>query len=359
MAEWAGVVASTITKYFRGEVDNTMRNRKWLAILNDRGLLSFNNSGIQVQWNPRYLQNTLLGFDDSDTLTFSRVNRHKNAILPWRGYAMTEQMTDREKEMNKGAEAIVKLFSNKAKWMMEDIRQQLGTELYVDGNASGNGQRWHGIESFMGISGTVSGSKAGNNSDSYAGLTTNLGTYGGTWTGNWPEGTGPTQYDFWSPLVVDYTNALWNQSTKTWAYTALDALRYGLMAGRRNDSMDKQVDLVLLDRNMYFQFVTLLSAEERLMVTPTNGSSGLYKLGFTDTQNFDGVDVTWEYGTPANVGYGLCMNEIELMSLKGELVTVQGPVFSEEAQAWRFWTVLYSNLKFESIRNFIKWQAIS
>lgn len=359
MAEWAGIVNTTITKYIRGEVDETMRNRKLLAIMKERGLVSFNNSGVNVQWQPRYLQNQLLGFDDSDTLTFSRVNRHKDAVLPWRGYRMSEQMTDRERKMNNGQEAIVKLFSNKAKWMAEDITARLGAELYIDGNASGNEQRWHGIESFGGVSGTVSSSKVGAPSDTYAGLSTVLGTYGGAATGIWPDGTADTQYDFWSPLIVDYTNVLWPQSTKTWENTCIDALRYGLIAGRRNDDESKQVDLVTLNREMYRQWITLVATEERINISPSEGSSGLYKLGFKDMQNFDGTDITWEYNTPAGLGYGWCLSDIELMCLDSELVDVQGPVFDESSQAWRFWSVLLSNLKFESIRNFIFWKAVS
>src|SRR5580692_6427548 len=102
MAEWAGVVATTITKYFRGETDEVLRNYKFLAMLNDRGLVTTNNSGKDVQWQPRFLQAPMSGFDDSDTLTFSRINRHKDAVLPWRGYSMTDAMTERERLMNSG-----------------------------------------------------------------------------------------------------------------------------------------------------------------------------------------------------------------------------------------------------------------
>lgn len=359
MAEWAGIVNTTITKYFRGETDETLRNRKLLAIMQERGLISYGNSGIQVQWQPRYLQNQLLGFDDSDTLTFSRVNRHKDAILPWRGYRMSEQMTDRERKVNNGTEAIVKLFSNKAKWMMEDIKGRIAGEFYIDGNASGNEQRWHGVESFGGYSGTVSSSKVGNPSDTYAGLSTALGNYGGAATGTWPDGQADVNYDFWSPTIVDYTNANFGVTSPTWANNNINALRYGLMTGRRNDDESKQVDLVTLNRSMYYDFVQLVATEERIMISPSEGSSGLYKLGFRDLQNFDGTDITWEYNTPTNTGYGWCLNDLELMCLDEELIDVKGPVFDESSQAWRFWAVLLSNLKFESIRNFIFWKAIS
>lgn len=360
MAEWAGVVATTIAKYIKGATDEVLRNRKLLAILNDRGLVTFNNSGKNVEWRLKYIQAPMKGFDDSDTLTFDRVNRHRVATLDWRGYNMTDSMTDRERKMNSGAEAIVKVFSTKAKDMMEDFEEQLGDELYIDGNASGNNKRFHGIESFMGYSGTVASSPVGAPNSVYAGNNCALGTYGGSWSGNWPSGTGSATYDFWSPIIVDYTNTLWSAAVKIWDYTCIEATRFGLMKARRNKSKKKMIDVVLHEQELYRKFVQLFQTEERINVDANSGgSSGLRKLGFGDILNFDGIDITWEYGTPSAVGYGWCMDDIELMSLDSELLKVQGPTFDESSQSWRFWAVLLANLKFESIRNFASWKAVS
>jgi hypothetical protein len=41
-------------------------------------------------------------FSESDTLTFSRINRWKTAQLGWRGYAATDSITKFEKLKNKG-----------------------------------------------------------------------------------------------------------------------------------------------------------------------------------------------------------------------------------------------------------------
>src|SRR6185503_1339614 len=129
----------------------------------------------------------------------------------------------------------------------------------------------------------------------------------------------------------------WTSVVKTWANTCLESLRFGLLHGRKNDDQDMQVDIVFLARNLYRLFVQALATEERINVSPSEGSSGLYKLGFTDITNFDGTDITWEFGTPANMGYGICLNACELMSLKKELVNARGPVFDEESQSYRFW----------------------
>jgi len=366
MSNWAGLVNTTITKYIRGETPAVLRKRLLLAMLESRGLITFNASGAgsgasdDMQWQVRFLQNDLQGFDDSSVLTFAPVNRHKKAVLPWRGYSMPEGMHDLDRKKNRGVEALVDIWANKAKWIMEDIGQKLGPEMYVDGNAAGNQLKFHGIESFMSVSGAIGGTgKVGAPNDAYAGLSTALGAYGGSWGATtWPDGTGSATYDFWSPIVVDYTNANWPQATKTWPNTCLDATRYGLMACRRNDDKDKAIDIVIHEREMYRQFVSLFQTEERIPVGPGD-SSGAVKLGFKDIINFDGTDITWEFGVPGGVGYGWCMNALELVSLDAELIDVKGPDLDPASQVWRFWATITANLKFETIRNFLKFKAIT
>ena len=360
------VLNTTMRKYFRGEIVAVLRSRKLLAMLESRGQITFNNSGADsgdddMQWQVRFKQNELQGFDETTVLTFGNINRHKKATLPWRGYIMPEGMHYLDRLKNRGSEALINKWSSIAEWMMQDVRENLGPELYVDGNAAGNTQKLHGIESFMSVSGALASSLVGDPNDTYAGLATALGNYGGSWTGTWPVGSGSATYDFWSPIVVDYTNTAWPQSTKTWPYTALDATRYGLMKARRNDDVDNMISVVIHEQEMFRNFVTLFQTEERLNIIKgrEGGSSGLVKLGFGDILNFDGTDITWEFGCPSNVGYGWCMGALELACLGEELVDVQGPSFDPASQTERFWVAMPMNLKFKTVRNFLKFSAIS
>jgi hypothetical protein len=103
--------------------------------------------------------------------------------------------------------------------LMADIEEAFGDELYVDGNASGNEGRIHGFESWLGNSGAATNGYVATPSDTYAGLSTTLGNYGGTWSTpprntNWPDGKGDPEYDFWSPLLVDYTDTAWKAAPR-------------------------------------------------------------------------------------------------------------------------------------------------
>ena len=362
--DWSRVVNTTIHQYIRTVEENVMRNRKLLAMMRERGRITFNHSGDIMDWKVKYKRAPMQGYADSDTLTFSRRDRWKTAQLDWRGYASTDSMTKLERLKNKTTEAIVKVYSEIASNLMDDLDDQFGDELYIDGNASGNNKRIHGIASFMGNSGVAGQGFIANPSSTYAGLSCALGNYGGGWsTGNivsnyvdWPSGTGDAHYDFWSPLIVSYTNASWTASTKTWPNTCKEALRFGIVKGKKNKSKKGMLDLILLNDELYRQFEGLLDSEERLIVKRGDKKGSLYALGFEDVVNFEGCDITYEYGVPTTYGYGWSMENLELCSLQGQMFVPEGPDFDIAAQSWRFSIDFFGNLKCNP-RNFVSWGA--
>lgn len=368
---------TTIAKYIRDVEVNVLRNRKLLALLKQFGRITFNHSGTLQDWKVRYKRAPIQGFADGDTLTFPRIERWKTAQLGWRGYAATDSYGKLEKLKNKNAEAIVKFWSESATLLMEDIEEHFGDELYVDGEASGNTKRIHGIESFFGLTGTVSTKQpVGVPDDSYAGLDTDLGAYGGSWTntgttvhaqGDWPNGTGSAEFDFWSPLVVDYTSTLttnnttgvlgWSAATKTWANTCREALRYGIIRGQKNKSKRGTLDLITMDGELFRQFLEKIEVNERINISRGEGM-GLWNLGFKDVVNFDGVECTWEYGVPLNTVYGWCMQAMELCSLQGQLFVPEGPDYDISTQSTRMSIDFAGNMRFNP-RNFTKWKNLT
>ncbi len=356
MPEWSRIVNTTIKNYVKGEEINILRNRKVTAMLKSKGRISFNEEGRLLDWKVRFRRNTMQGFAISDTLTFPQIDRHKTAELPWRGYAMGEAMTKLERLQNKGVAAIVKIYDNLTKTMMSDMEEAFSEEIYVDGNATGNGKRFHGIESFLGAVGSVTRPFVANPSDTYAGLATTLGNYGGSWSGNWPSGRGDPQYDFWSPILVNYTDnnaSGWVAATKTWPNVCLEAIRYGIIKAQRSRSQKGALDTIILEGELYRQFVESLSEKQRIVIQSNSSNSTLIKLGFTDVQNYDGVDVTWEYGMPASTGYGFNFDEAELLSLQGQLFVPTGPDYDIASQSYRFSLDCFGNMKF-CPRSFLK-----
>src|SRR5271166_430536 len=105
---WSRVINSTIRNYIRQEEVNILRNRKLTALLKKRGRITFNWSGIGMDWKVRYRRTPMVGFADGDTVTFARQDHDKTAFLDWRGYSAADAMTKGEYLMNRGTEAIIK-----------------------------------------------------------------------------------------------------------------------------------------------------------------------------------------------------------------------------------------------------------
>lgn len=361
MAEWSRMVNTTISEYVKGEEVNILRNRKLLDRMQKKGRISFNHGGLSFVKRVRFKRAPMVGYADGDTLTFSRRDRWKTTELDWRGYSVTDSVTKKEQLMNKGAQQIVNVFSGITESLMDDIKDQFGDELYIDGNATGNSKRIHGIESFMGTSGVAAAGYVGVPSDTFAGLKTDLGYYGGSWStsgGNviWPQGTGDASYDFWSPTIVSYTNATFAAPSDTWANNAVEALRYGIIRSKKNKTTDGMLDLILLDDELYRLFLGANDSKQQVQVF-RNEQTGKTALGYGDDINFEGVDISYEYGMPTNTGYGFNTMQMMLMSLQGQLFKATGPDYNIEDQSYRVLIDYFGNCWWNP-RYFAKWAAL-
>lgn len=364
-SDWQRVANTTITKYIRQEEINILRDRALLAKLEAAGRITFNHGGDSFNWKVRYKRAPMRVFTEMDSLTFARVNRWKTAALDWRGYAATDSINKMEKLKNKGPEAIIKVYSQMGENLMDDIREDFSDEFWIDGNAAANAGRLHGVETFLSYSGAADASVGyiGLPNDSYAGLTTTLGTYGGSWSVNgssvvnWPDGKGDPEYDFWTPLIVDYQDTLWQATTKTWPFTCEEALRYGISKGARMKSLKGKIDLILLPPEMYRLFKQLQATKEQINVMRGEKTS-LVSLGFTDVVNLDGCEITGEYGIPATFGYGFNMASTEILSMQESLFVADVPDFDIASQNDRFAIMFFGNAKFNP-RHFVAFKPVT
>lgn len=362
---WLREATATIDEYFRNEEVNIMRNRLLPALIQDGGRVTYNHSGENMVWPIRYRRNRLQGFGDMDTITFSRENRHKRASLEYRGYSMGEFYSEFEKEKNKGPQALVQAIGNLAEMMADDAEESLATQFYIDGAATGNTKFFHGMESWLGSSGVSSSAPIGTNNSTYAGLSTAVQAYGGSWSGNWPVGTGDPEYDFWTPLVVDVSNGTaaasggFQNATATWTARCEEALGYGLAYNMKNAGKNNQIDLIVLNMDWYRQFKEKMRAYQQVMVMRNEKDSALVRLGFKQTINFDGYDVTTEYGMPAETGYGIPLNTLEVRSLKGRLINPEGPIRDVQTPGYRLLLLIMGNIRCKSPRPWVKWKRIT
>jgi hypothetical protein len=291
--------------------------------------------------------------------------------LEARGYQITDAITYTEYLANKSEQGIIKVFDGLTERMQQSMRQRLGPEYFVDGSAAGRETDWHGLESMYGVNGTVNSTDGtqraanaadfvGYPSDTYAGISTVLGNYGGANEAGevWPLGIADPEFDFYSPLVVNYTCTGFGGTSKTWAKQGDEALRYGLIHAQRNTNQVGQISTVFLNRSMFYEFKNLLDDKEQIQVQ-RNQPDGLVSLGFRNTINFDGAEITYENAVPSRVGYGIPIQAVELCSEDATLLRVEGPEWDMRQQSWIAAVSTLSNLKFMSPRNFVKWAQLA
>jgi len=364
--DWARSIATTIVNHLKEEEVASLRKFKVFAALEGSGNIRTNMSGRGFDWEIQYRNHTPSGNNGETPRSFARQNLWKNAELEYRGAQVTDAIYKKEMLENRSASALVNVAGKMASRLLTSMEQYLAKEWVVDGYAAGNELRFHGLESFLGYNGTVNVATGATRvanpadpfaapSDTYAGLSTVLGAYGGSQkSGVWPNGEADPEYDFYSPVICNYTSNYFGGTT--WSANCTKALREALHQTRRNDTKQDQVDMCLMDRRLYIDFLNTLDEKERVVVSRTNG---LRSYGFTDVFEFDGVECSSENSIPAGVAYGLAIGNMELLCMEGQLYNSEGPFYDEITQQYRYVVSTLGNLKFKSPRNFFKLAAVA
>lgn len=364
--DFARSIATTIVNHLREEELASLRKYMVFAAIEQRGNVRMNMSGRGFDWEVSYRLHKPSGNNGETPRSFARQNLWKKAELDYRGYQATDAIFRKELLENRGTSALVNVAGKMSSRLLTSIEQYLAQEVYIDGNAAGNELRYHGLESFMANNGTIDitanavTSRAASAADpfafpqdSYAGLSTKLGEYGGSQLeGKWPAGRADSEFDFYSPVLVNWSSSWFNTGGTTWEKNAIPALREGLLQAKRNDTKEDAVDLVVMDRRLYAGFLNAYEDKQRFIVSKENG---LKSLGFT-TVEFDGVEIGTEYAVPPDTAYGLAIGNCELLNMESQLYNSEGPFFDEISQMYRYVVSTLGNLKFKSPRNFIKWK---
>jgi hypothetical protein len=288
-----------------------------MAMFRKLGLIKYNQGGPKFDWRVKFklpLPKPIAG--DMQPHEPQRRSLVRTAELDWRGYELSEAISKFEKLQQQGSK--VKLFDlveDATKSLTEGMVNFFHKEFYNDGYT--NTDSIHGFESWLNF---TNGAKAAVAADTYAGLSTILGTYGGSWlNGTYPEGdcNNTPEYIAWTPLGWDYTASEWDTDGTSFKETAPEVLRTAIF---HNKKRDYPLDVIILDGELYTDFLNAISEKERIQVTRGAGGSLAIKLGF-DAINYDGVDVVTEWGVPTGVGYGLSLRNkaIQLCSMQDQL----------------------------------------
>lgn len=353
--EWQGIVSTTAKTYLKGAADNTIRDRLLLMWMQKYGRIKFNQKGYDFTWDVAYAQHPMQSYGDMGTVTHERRDLYKQLTGDVRGYIMTDLMSEKEYSMCAGAsQAIVDRYAKTLPTMISTFSDKFAGEFFVDGHAAGNQDRLCGFGSFMGSGTTASGDWAAKPSDTYFNLNTDVGSYGGSWTSNlttspnasiatdWPYGSGDVEYDFNSPKLINYKSTAWNTSTGTFATTGYLAMRRGLSTCTHTGGRNGRPGIILLGRDCFDGFKASQDSKLNIWVPHKEAQD----LGFEDTLNFEGAVVTSDYDVPSTEGYGININEMELLITKDDLFFSYGPDRDPKTLSYLFTAGVFGNLRF-------------
>lgn len=354
--EWAGVITATAPNIMKGAEDLTLRKRLLLAMLKKRGRIELNQEGYDCSWQVEFSQPPIESYADGNVINFSRHDTLRRLTIDWRGYKGSDMMTSKEKEMNKGTLALVKRYDRILPGLIKSLTDKFCSELFVDGYASGNEARLHGLESFLGSGTTVATDRLAKPDDTYGGISTAPGSVAGQWTStlatypnanigtDWPDGSGSSEYDFNSPKLINWSASNWGTSSQTWASNAIRVLRQAKMWQSLTAGPEDAPDLCLLAPNMFYDWMNAHESKLRSIVPHKEASD----LGFSaDTYNQDGMAVTSDFDVPVNCGYIMNLDKMSLASLHSKLFVSQGPTYDIRTDAYLFTVGFFGNCKYQ------------
>jgi len=346
-----------INTYIQQIAEPIMRNAKMLGILKAYNRISFNHDDSDIRWRVRFARNQPSpnpGFPTE--VTFNAPVRHKEAVLPWRSYAMGEYIHKVEKLVGRSkATQFPRLVENIVRWAIEDFQLYMQQKVYADGDA--DAMSIHGLESMFAVGSAIQ--EGGNDTavfapnDNYAGLSTVLGAFGGSVSsGVFPTGVMDPEYCAWSPLIVNYEHTSLQTSggpTDKWENGWRKAVRYArtwLLAvqGVEPEVMVLHPDLERKARD---------STDPYTRLEATAGSK-LIDLGI-QTLQFEGLEMVADAYCPSKTAYLLPVSKMELRSMQSQLVAYAKTTDVYQADMLMF--DFYGNMRYESPAFFAKLKA--
>lgn len=353
MAENAQLLKTTAAHYFKGFQDATIRKRLWLSYMKKFGLIEYGVAGHTHYWDVMYSQPAMNQLGDGDSLSFVNHEAYRQLSCGVRGYQITDMLTKKQDLMNAGEMVIVKLYSQKSVNMKRTATEKFGKEVYIDGGAAGNENRFEGFETFFGSGTCTVADIIAAPSDTYGSESTVPATLGGTWTADlttspnaslatdWPYGDGSTEYAWNSPFLINTGSTSWPSGQNTWSANCVHVLRRARTWTMRNLGEDMAPTLHMLSSEMVDQFKDSQDPSTRIIV-PHKESQ---ELGFPDVVNFEGAGVYHEFGCPASTGYGFNPTGCELFFATPEMWVVDGPEWDMKTMSYLYLLYTYGNFR--------------
>jgi hypothetical protein len=358
MAEALIAVRNTAPKWLKGASDATIRNRFWLSHLRKEGRIVFNHNGTGINWNVQAREPSVELLASGMGVEYKQHQAYESLLIPYAGMRATDALDYKVQLANRGELAIVDLYETKMQILLNTISRALHKGLYYQN--TGNDDMIAGIRTPCVADGSTNANDrvaAPASTAAYGGKSSQLGAIGGTWSADmvsgdrpssvlandWPEGSGTSDYDWNSPLMLQYTANKWDGTGATWKANCEYVMRRGMAWIRHRCGETSVPDIYLLSVKLFSEFQDSLQTRERLF--PSDYAKA---LGFPQGKylEYNGSIVATDYDCPADKGYALNVSEMELCSMHDNLFFTEGPTFDHKTLSSDFLVGFYGNLRF-------------
>lgn len=371
---------TNIVKFLREQEQVCARNFPVTEELMRRGRFMYNVSGLGFQWEVRNKQHPVSGNDGTTPINFPQHDQWLNASLPHRGFYASDSIYEKEMLENRGEEALVKVYGTMASRLKASMEEAFKSMVYRDGSSSSD-KLPQGIETMLtatqsiDIDSVATGQPVANTynaadltaypAGTYATLSTTLGNYGGSYRSTlvsgsftWPMGKADTEYDFWSPIITNYTSTTIPATTHTWAGQATGAIRFTHDHLMRNNYGNPAANLCVMERTMYTDLCTLQESKERSIVTTT--APGPKQYGFGSEIFVDTLRCKADYAIDSRVAYIFNLDDLQYLSMYPTMFKVNSePDYDMASQSYRYAAFALGNLKFSSPAKYAALKALA
>lgn len=360
MAEhWSGIVSAAAPEFVKGSLDKTIRKRLWMSMLNERGLIRTGVDGsYERQYDVDWREVPVQSFGYGGQAVYQPRDYLKRATMNWRGYIATDAMHVKEYTMLKNSvHNLVNRYDRIIPKMISGVRNKFGREMYTDGSAAGNEERFEGLPTLCGTGGTVVAADIiVEPDDTYHGLDTDL-HQSGTWTSDlttkpnaalgydWPEGSGDSEFDYNSPVLAKTDGTGWGGATTSFEDNCIVIIRRVAQWLRHSAGLEGDTLLLMLNGTWFTDFKAANDSKLRIVVPHREASD----LGFPDVLNFEGVGIQSEWGVPVNTGYMVAIDNMKLDFITDEMIVTSGPdAMDKDAMSWKFNAYSFGNFTFSA-----------
>jgi len=360
--------------YMHDYSDLTKRNHMLLMMMAQWGNILYNTNAVAKSWKIKVREPQVRTFANTTNKTFIDHSAFEECTVGARGFEATDILKEQEWKENQGETQLINLYEFKMQNLAETIVKRIQEWIPRDGDSAAYQDGYQGFESCLGaLNSGNGGSDPGNTdrivlpSDTYAGHSTALGNFGGTWStdldsgrrlnqsqgadNDWPYGQGSSEYDAFSPNLwttdaTDWGAASWEDNCEKVVREAATALR------NKNGMGQGAPDLCfLLAPNLYPEAENYYSSRFRIIQPYSGGDQG---FPVPQSMHIDGVALKSDYSVPADIGYGIWPDHIEMfnysvMNAGGPepMIDVFGPTWSEEHGAYLMRVSTFGNLRMQ------------